>query len=501
MIGVQMYHDIKSLKSKSTVRNTAKELGISTGTVQKYAHMDLNEAFFRLKNPTRTRKSQFDEALPYIEQVLTIKPDIPAEVLHRKIKAPFPHISSKVRAFRNYLKKKKKKFNDVQPRYYHPVKTSKEDSQVQVDIGEIKIDYSNFNFNVKIYFVVFVFSYSRMMYISYQDRPYKTEDFIKAHLEAFHYFGGVAKEYVYDQTKLVVINEKYREVWLNEKFSQFALRHHFTPTICEGYDPESKGKVERAIGYIKRSFLSCEVFKDIQDVRNQSMEWLNTVANCRIHATIGRRPEDMFEEEKPYLNREIYLQNSSYQVIADKTNLISYKGNKYSVPYIYQGKKVSIYAHQGKLFCHDIINGKQIAEHEITYEKYKNIICQNHYISPEKKMAKVENQVMSSFDNARVDQVFARKLINRIKHDNHNFARFQLLGLSNLIHQYPLPCWQDLEKVVFDLPKVKISVLTRLLDMYLYKIDFESFFDEIEYEPPITSSLDRSLDVYMKKLK
>ena len=496
-----MYNKIKSKQGITSVRKTAEKVKVSPGTVQKYFKMDLSEASERLLRPIRDRKSQFEESLPYIEEVLGVHSDIPAVVLLRKIKERYPHINGKVRAFRNFLKPYQEMYKDIRPRYFHPVKTNKADSQVQVDIGEISIDYSDFRFNNKIYFVVFVFSYSRMMYISYQDRSYRTDDFIKAHLEAFRFFGGIAKEFVYDQTKLVVISEKFREVFFNEKFYQFALKNQFTPIVCEGYDPESKGKVERAIGYVKSSFLSCEDFDNLEDIRRQSLQWLSEVANCRIHGTTGRRPDEMFEEEKSYLNSELYIQNSSVQVCVDKTNLINFKGNKYSVPYIYQCKKVSINNHNGRLYCYDIVTGKQIAEHEICHEKYQIITDPSHYISPEEKMLKTEQQVKDAFSKNSIEPLFVSSLIQRIKEDNHNFARYQLIGLISLAYKYPKPCWQKIEKVIFELPKVKISVLTRLLDINFYNINFESFFENDEIEYPASSSLDRSLDVYMKKIK
>ena len=496
-----MYCKIKQLQGNTSVRKAAELVGVSPGTVQKYFQMNLSEAGDRLSSPTRHRPSQFSEANSFIEEVLSAHPHIPAVVLLRKVQECYPHIRGKVRAFRNYLKPYRERFKNSQPRYFHPVKTSKTDSQVQVDMGEIRTEYSGFVFNVKIYFVAFVFSYSRMMYVSYQERPYKTDDFIKAHLEAFRYFGGVAKEYVYDQTKLVVINEKYREVLFNEKFYKFAVSNHFTPVVCEGYDPQSKGKVERAISYIKSSFLKCEFFADLEDLRRNGLEWLNEVANCRIHGTTGRRPDEMFVEEKPYLNRDLYLQNSAVHVCVDKTNLISYKGNKYSVPYVYQGKKVAVTTENGTLYCQDIVSGKQIAEHTITHERYQIITDSSHYISPAEKMAKAEQDVRWSFAANFGDPQFVSVLIQRIKEDNHNYARHQLLGLSKLACQYPPPCWQSVEKVISELPKVKISVLVRLLDISLYNIDLESHLETDDYGHPVSSSLDRSLEVYMKKIK
>ena len=492
-----MYHNIMSKKGSGSVRKVAASEVVSPGTVQKYFSMSLEEASQRLSKPRRERISKFEVASSLIEELLEAHPRMKAVVLLRKVKAAYPEITGKIRAFRNFLKPYREKYKDERIRFFHPVKTSKEDSQVQVDIGEfnafISLDY------VKIYFVVFVFSYSRMMFVSYQDKPYNTDDFIKAHLEAFRYFGGVAKEYVYDQTKLVCINEKYREVWFNDKFHQFALKNEFLPVVCEGYDPQSKGKVERAIGYVKSSFLECETFDDFEHLRKLGLDWLGEVANCRIHGTTGRRPDEMFEEERSFL--KAYHQHGDTQICVDKTGLINYKGNKYSVPYIYQRKNVSIAAHEGRLYCYDIVTKAQIAEHEICYERYKQIVDKTHYISPEEKMAKTEQEVMSTFEHFFTDNNVLTSLIRRIKEDNHNYARQQLIGLTKIAHKYPAFCWREVEQAIFNLPKVKISVLTRLLDISFNKIDFEEMFDHFEPDEPSSSSLDRSLDVYMKKIK
>ena len=62
------------------------------------------------------------------------------------------------------------------------------------------------------HFVVFVLSYSRLMYAGLSPRPIDTATFIRLHDAAFRYFGGRPEECVYDQTKLVVLHEQYREL-------------------------------------------------------------------------------------------------------------------------------------------------------------------------------------------------------------------------------------------------------------------------------------------------
>jgi transposase len=81
------------------------------------------------------------------------------------------------------------------------------------------------------------------MYVGVSFRPLDTTRFIGLHDEAFRFFGGVPEECVYDQTKMVVISEQYRELTLNQRFHQYATTVGYRIHACEGYDPESKGKV------------------------------------------------------------------------------------------------------------------------------------------------------------------------------------------------------------------------------------------------------------------
>ena len=113
--------------------------------------------------------------------------------------------------------------------------------QCQVDIGELR-NVPVGGKPVTVYFTVFVLSYSRLMYVAASDRPIDTRMFIRMHDEAFSYLEGVVQECVYDQSKLVVIREEFRELWFNEAFYRYATASQFDPRLCEGYDPASKGK-------------------------------------------------------------------------------------------------------------------------------------------------------------------------------------------------------------------------------------------------------------------
>src|SRR3546814_16488324 len=96
------------------------------------------------------------------------------------------------------------------------------------------------------------------MYVGLAFKPLDTATFIQLHDEALRYFGGLHEECVYDQTKLVVLSEQYRELTLNPRFHEFSTTSGFRTYACEGYDPERNRKVETAVNYVTQDGLSGE---------------------------------------------------------------------------------------------------------------------------------------------------------------------------------------------------------------------------------------------------
>lgn len=186
---------------------------------------------------------------------------------------------------------------------------------------------------------MFVLSNSRLMYVSVSSRPIDTEAFIRIHDEAFRYFGGSPEECVYDQTRLVVIKEEFRELELNNRFYQYATMAGFRIRACEGYDPESKGKVEAGVKYVKHNGLYGESFSEWSELESYMKEWLDNTANVRVHGTTGRKPFEMYEEEermhmRPYFTPEcVNKSDVLIQRKVDKTGLISWGATSIRCPW------------------------------------------------------------------------------------------------------------------------------------------------------------------------
>ena len=493
MKGVEMYHKIKAYLSEGkSIRETGSILCISPGTVQKYSKMDLATSSVYLKKVRR--KSRFEIASSFIDEELQQHPQMKSTKLLRKIRRNYPEITTKVRALRDYIKPIREKYKNNKQRFYRPVINHKDGGQVQVDPGEYTVKVDITGKTLKVYFIVFVFSYSRMMFVSFQERPYKTDDFLKAHLEAFQFFGGVAKEYVYDQTKLVVIEEKYREVWFNEKFNDFALRYEFLPVVCEGYDPESKGKVERSVSYVKDDFLYGDYFADIESVRRGSTEWLNSVANVRIHAVTNRKPTEMFAEEIPYLKTNICQKDENIYRQVDRTGLINYQGNKYSVPFIYQNKQVIVKTKDSKIIIYRIEDEREIASHFIPKAKGKQIINNNHYRDIKKNIQTVKSETLELLRGVNS----ADLLLTKIEESSPKYVRDQLVGIQKLSQNYPENLWEECIPKLLELDVVKTSLVEKMLSATRKR---QILIVEEEHFVQTKSTLDRPVKAYMRGVK
>lgn len=437
MKGWIMVHKIKALYDEGngcSINQIAKDLSMSRNTVKKYLNMNEDEINEHRNNGSREK--QLDKYKDYQVHLLQKYPNLTASKIRRKLEAKGLCVSVCERTFRNYVKDLKKKIQVKQKRYYEPVIDMIPGEQCQVDMGELRGVLIN-NKPATIYFSVFVLSYSRLMYVSASDKPINTKDFIRMHDEAFRYFDGVVEESVYDQTKLVAIREEFREVWFNEEFYRYACFSKFEIRVCEGYDPESKGKVEAGVKYVKNDFFYGEEFLDFKELQESLSTWQDTVANQRVHGTTGRKPKEVYDLEE-YPKMKAYLrpffvveEDEKEHRGVDRTSLISYKSNKYSVPCIYQLSEVKVKEEGRKLIIHDGESKEVIAVHELYEGKGKVVKNINHYRDHQKLISDREGEVRKVIG----DEV-GQKLCKVIKETSPKIYKDQLVGFIKLLVQY-----------------------------------------------------------------
>jgi len=212
--------------------------------------------------------------------------------------------------------------------------------QAQVDWGEcghLKADGRQ----RKLYCFSMILGYSRMRHVVFTLST-DTPTLIQCHLDAFDSFGGYTEEILYDNIKTVILKRAFRasdHQW-NPKFEDFFLHHGFIPRLCKPYCPQTKGKIENTIGYVKRDFLLGGAFSSLADMNRQVRQWCNRV-NAESHGTTHEIPVDRLHQENlksitaipPYL-----LRREEHRKISREAYL-SYLGNRYSVPYRYAGRE------------------------------------------------------------------------------------------------------------------------------------------------------------------
>jgi len=395
-------HKIKGLYDQSrglSVRAISRELGISRNTVRKYLQLDEVQISAAIADPSRTKL--LDQHRDYLINQLGQFPALSAVKLARRLRERTTDLAVSDRSIRRYVQALKQQVASGQLRYYEPVVESVPGVQCQVDPGELRGVMIG-GLERVVHFVVFVLSCSRLMYVGLDFRPLDTERFIQMHDEAFRYFGGVTEECIYDQTKMVVINEQYRELTLNQRFHQYATTVGYRIHACEGYDPESKGKVESGVKYVKRDCFYGEQFQDENAVREHLHDWLETVANARLHGTTGHHPRAHFEtleraQLKPYLVPQslLHVAQAIETRKVDKTGLISWQANKYSVPMAWQQARVGVSAQDDQLLIHDLESGELIATHDLCKAKGRMVKNNNHYRDHAQRIANLEHGIDS----------------------------------------------------------------------------------------------------------
>ena len=116
------------------------------------------------------------------------------------------------------------------------------------------------------------------------------ETFIKCHINAFKYFGGIPEYIKIDNLKATIseatfYSPKYQKIYL--EFSKF---YNFRPVPCRVRQPQEKGKVESGIKYVKNNFFLGEKFENIVEAKSKLKFWLKSVCNVRIdHHSPGKR--------------------------------------------------------------------------------------------------------------------------------------------------------------------------------------------------------------------
>mgnify|MGYP000490101173 CR=1 FL=1 len=240
--------------------------------------------------------------------------------------------------------------------------------QAQVDWKEnLKMVSKNGEiFEVNIFLMVL--GYSRMKFVKLtSDKTQKT--LFNCMNEAFKYFEGIPKEILFDNMSTVVdrANSRIGSVKLNTRFLQYSKDIGFTPITCRVYRPQTKGKVEALAKLVDRLKVYNHEFEDYEELEKIVKLFMQEINN-EISQGTNMKPFEKFKKETKYLlplpNQDI-LRNyitSPKEYKVSKESMITYKGQKYSVPTNLIGNSVSV--KETEEYIHIYYTTNLIAKHK-----------------------------------------------------------------------------------------------------------------------------------------
>src|SRR5712692_10503862 len=129
------------------------------------------------------------------------------------------------------------------------------------------------------------------------------------------------------------------------QFLDFARYWGFVPRLCRPYRPQTKGKIEAGVGYVRGNFLAGCLPDDLAGTRGQLFAWTAQVANQRVHGTTHRVVAEAWEAEKPFL---MPAGRTPYPLVIQQLRrvardaYVAYGSNRYAVPWRAAGQEVFV---------------------------------------------------------------------------------------------------------------------------------------------------------------
>lgn len=432
-----MYHDIQRLHAEGySLVKISSIIGINRRTVTRYLAMTEKE-FEAFQDSISDRKKQLLPYEQFVRERLDLYRDTSAAQMHDWLKehyADFPKVNPKT--VYNFVQWVRQKYNlpvVSQVREYETVPETEYGKQAQVDFGEYMMRTST-DSRIKVFFFAMVLSRSRYKYVWFTIRNFTAELAVFAHEKAFLFMDGIAEEIVYDQDKVFLVSENKGDLILTSVFRQYVRGKGFKLRFCRKSDPESKGKIENIIKYIKNNFLYNRTFHNEETLNDEATAWLARTANALPHAFTKKEPREEWLIEKQMLKafRPEVVQVPSMTYMVRKDNTISWKGNFYSVPYgTYQGRGSCLVVREehNELIMMMPESLVELCRHAIPLEKGLKVIKSDH----KRDKSLLVEELMLKVANLFSNPVAAKDWLAQIYKVKSRYMRDQLQIIEEIV--------------------------------------------------------------------
>jgi transposase len=309
------------------------------------------------------RKSKVDPYLPFIHQTLETFPTLTASRLYGMVRER--GYSGRPDHFRHLIACRRPR---PKAEAYLRLR-SLPGEQAQVDwghFGHLEIGRAR----RPLMAFVMVLSHSRQIFLRFFPDA-RMESFLRGHAAAFDAWGGVPRVLLYDNLKSVVLERRGDAIRFHSTLLNFAGQYRYEPRPVAIARGNEKGRVERAIRYVRDGFFAARTFKDLDDLNAQADAWcIGSAADRRCPGEPDRTVREVFGEERSRLlalpdNPAPLLEQVAASV--GKTPYVRFDLNDYSVPHTHVRRMLTVLASPHEVRIVD--GGTLLARHKRSYDK------------------------------------------------------------------------------------------------------------------------------------
>lgn len=205
-------------------------------------------------------------------------------------------------------------------------------------------------------------------------------NFLAGHVEAFTFFSGVSRRILYDNLRSAVIDRVGDAIRFHPELLKLSAHYHFEPRPVAVARGNEKGRVERAIRYIRDNFFAARTYSNIHDLNAQALTWCQGISADRLHPEDRRRTvREVFEDERPRLlslPENPFPAEERVEVQVGKTPYARFDKNDYSVPHLRIRRTLVVLATLEKI---RILDGNEvIAAHPRSFDAGLRIEDEKH---------------------------------------------------------------------------------------------------------------------------
>jgi transposase len=221
---------------------------------------------------------------------------------------------------------------------------------------------------------VMTLSWSRGIHVVFT-LDQKQDNFLRGHVEAFEYFGGVPRVLLYDNLRSAVLSRVGDAICFHPRLLEFSGHYHFEPRPVAVARGNEKGRVERTIRFLRDRFFAARSFRDVDDLNEQFGKWRETWAHARPcpgqdDITVAEALDKEREKLMPLPDNRFGCE-SLHTVRSGKTPYIRFDLNDYSIPFELVRKPLTLVCSQKEVRILD--EGKEVACHVRSYDRRETV--------------------------------------------------------------------------------------------------------------------------------